>query len=208
MNIPKIADSPEPNREDWIARRMDTELSQPLGAQSDILDSYDPILDPSYRLVKNWSVNYDEGLRNLGIAPLTGDAWIVMNSMKSKPAFVSFWSLIPHRDPSLQLWLGTNFRLVTVTMVGSANENLKFPLEKELTVVREALKESQKRCAVAERGCARGEAAEEEAEAESRRQPPAVPPAVEDGEARPPDDDEDGWGSLFESRQRRAGQTS
>ena len=134
MNIPKIADSPEPNREDWIARRMDTELSQPLGAQSDILDSYDPILDPSYRLVKNWSVNYDEGLRNLGIAPLTGDAWIVMNSMKSKPAFVSFWSLIPHRDPSLQLWLGTNFRLVTVRLVGSANENLKFPLEKELTV--------------------------------------------------------------------------
>ncbi len=97
-------------------------------------DAYDPILDPSYRLVKNWAQNYEFGLSRTSIVPLSQKVWMLFLTVNSEPAAMTNWSLVPHRDPSLQLWLARDFQLASFTLVRAADEKLSFPLEKEQTM--------------------------------------------------------------------------
>ena len=55
-------------------------------------------------------------------------------TVKSEPAARTHWSLVPHTDPSLQLWLAEDFQLTAFTLMRAADKGLAFPLEKEQKV--------------------------------------------------------------------------
>ena len=100
-----------------------------------VLDSYDPLLDPSYRAVANWAQSY-AGLKSLSIAPLSHSAWLLFDLKTTDPVLVSHWTLVPHRDPSLQMWLASNFRMITVNLKEVDDHPLvtPFPLEKPTSI--------------------------------------------------------------------------
>jgi len=117
---------------------MESEYPPPSGKpdEEEILDSYDPLLDPSYRLVVNWAQQYEDSPSWTSLVPVAHDVWMVFNSVNSMPASMSYWSLKPHRDPSLQLWLARNCQLIALKLIPAVNpeKKLGFPLKEETTL--------------------------------------------------------------------------
>lgn len=99
-----------------------------------LTNSYDPVLDPCYRLARGWAETFQETLKDLGMIPLTKKSVLIFRTAEFEPAQTNYWSFTPHKDPTLLLKLASSFRLAELN-IKSGPDPSRFPLEADGKVI-------------------------------------------------------------------------